>query len=207
MLRAALPLGTREKRSTRAALDAAEEAAAALVVPIGDFVAPGARPKPPVDAHASCLLTAPGAAGRCTVVVVNGLLSNGRLPHAYYYKQHVHVVEVRTCMLLSEISTTRRHRYYNACADDARACSSMRARAVSKGRTGHGVVGVGVGVGPAPALGSPATQVPSHRGFVRATGASVRATWQPQSQPHLRWWTCSLCHLRSWPMLMAFALT
>lgn len=29
----------------------------------------------------------PPGAGKCMVVVVNGLLSNGRLPHAYYYKR------------------------------------------------------------------------------------------------------------------------
>ena len=29
----------------------------------------------------------PPGAGKCLVVVVNGLLSNGRLPHAYYYKR------------------------------------------------------------------------------------------------------------------------
>ena len=29
----------------------------------------------------------PPGTGKCMVVVVNGLLSNGRLPHAYYYKR------------------------------------------------------------------------------------------------------------------------
>ena len=29
----------------------------------------------------------PPGAGKCMVVVVNGLLSNGRLPHAYFYKR------------------------------------------------------------------------------------------------------------------------
>ena len=32
-------------------------------------------------------LFGPPGAGKCMVVVVNGLLSNGRLPHAYYYKR------------------------------------------------------------------------------------------------------------------------
>ena len=38
---------------------------------------------PPNDA---CSIFGPPGAGKCMVVVVNGLLSNGRLPHAYYYK-------------------------------------------------------------------------------------------------------------------------
>ena len=39
---------------------------------------------PPDDARS---LFGPPGAGKCMVVVVNGLLSNGRLPHAYYYKR------------------------------------------------------------------------------------------------------------------------
>lgn len=35
----------------------------------------------------ACVTFDPPGAGKCMVVVVNGLLSNGRLPHAYYYKR------------------------------------------------------------------------------------------------------------------------
>ena len=69
----------------------AEEGCGSALVPCSGALVPCDGTLVPCPKGADSTVWEQPGAGRCMVVVVNGLLSNGRLPHAYYYKQPRHV--------------------------------------------------------------------------------------------------------------------